>query len=350
MANGTPTKVLHSISMESVLKILLIVIAVAFAWNIRDIIALFFVSLLLSAALDPSIDYLRQYKIPRALGVLLIYVVFISLFLLLVIGISKPLAAEVSSFSKDLPSFYLDIDRNLQNFQQSTFLTPERVTSLRNGLDDLLLTLTRVASGNILPFFSALFGGLLSLMLVLVITFYLTVQESALRQFLIWLTPKNKEKETASIMEKIKQKLGWWLRGQMVLSLIIFLITYVGLKILGIQYALVLALLAGFFETIPYLGPVLSAVPAVFLTLISPWGGVVKAVFVVVLYILIQQAENHLLVPKVMAKSVGLNPLIVIFSILIGAKLAGIVGALVAVPAAAAITVYIQEKGLTKEF
>src|SRR3989344_2630553 len=82
MANGTPTNVLHSISMESVLKILLIVIAVAFAWNIRDIIALFFVSLLLSAALDPSIDYLRQYKIPRALGVLLIYVVFISLFLL----------------------------------------------------------------------------------------------------------------------------------------------------------------------------------------------------------------------------------------------------------------------------
>jgi predicted PurR-regulated permease PerM len=186
-------------------------------------------------------------------------------------------------------------------------------------------------------------------MLALVITFYFSVQENAVKQFIVWLTPKGKEEKTVLIIEKIQSRLGLWLRGQMLLSLIIFIITYVGLKILGIKYALVLALLAGFFEVVPYLGPILSAVPAVFLTLISPWGGWFKALMVLVLYVVVQQAENNVIVPKVMARTVGLNPLIVIISILIGAKIAGVAGALVAVPVATALAVVLKELGYKTE-
>lgn len=348
MANGN-NKVYFSISLNSILRVFLVLVIIWFAWLIRDIIALVFISLILASAFDPTVDYLQQRRIPRAFGIILIYIVFFSALTMVVIGISKPIANEVRNIAQDIPHYYQEINKSLERFQSAPLFGTDRTTPIRGGLDEALVNLTQLASGNVLPVASTIFGGLITIMMALVITFYFSVQESAVKQFIVWLTPKGKEEKTIQIIEKIQTRLGLWLRGQLLLSLIIFIITYVGLKLLGIQYALVLALLAGFFEVVPYLGPILSAVPAIFLSLISPWGGWFKAVLVMVLYMVVQQAENHIIVPKVMSRTVGLNPLIVIISILIGAKVAGVAGALVAVPVATALDVVLSELGYKKE-
>ncbi|MBI4090580.1 MAG: AI-2E family transporter [Candidatus Komeilibacteria bacterium] len=349
MANGDGNKVVFSISMSSILRVFLILVLIGFAWLIRDIIALVFVSLILASAFDPTVDYLQQRRIPRAFGIILIYIVFFSALTVVVIGISRPIANEVRNIAQDIPHYYQEINNSLDRFQYTPLFANDKSTSFRGGLDQALANLTQLASGNVLPVASAIFGGVITIMLALVITFYFSVQESAVKQFIVWLTPKGKEEKTAQIIEKIQSRLGLWLRGQLLLSFVIFVITYVGLKILGIQYALVLALLAGFFEVVPYLGPILSAVPAIFLTLISPWGGWFKAGLVLILYVVVQQAENNIVVPKIMARTVGLNPLIVIVSILIGAKVGGVAGALVAVPIATALDVVLSELGYKKE-
>jgi predicted PurR-regulated permease PerM len=128
--------------------------------------------------------------------------------------------------------------------------------------------------------------------------------------------------------------------GQIILSLAIFLLTFVGLSILGVKYALFLALIAGLFEVLPYLGPVLSAVPAILVALIQdpPLAGAV-----IILYIVIQKTEGYVLVPKIMQRTIGTSPLVVLLSLLIGFKLAGVLGLLLAVPLVGAIMVVIQE-------
>ena len=155
------------------------------------------------------------------------------------------------------------------------------------------------------------------------------------------ITPDHVHEELGRITEKIQNKIGQWLRGQLILMAIIFFVTFIGLKIIGVPYALVLALVAGITEIIPYAGPILGAMPAVFIAFtISP----VKGLLAVLLYFLIQQAENHLIVPKVMQRTTGLNPIIVIVAVLVGAQLAGVLGALLAVPIAAALEVVIHER------
>lgn len=344
------SKLTVGISTASVLKVILILIGVGFLWLIRDIAALLFVALILASAFDPTIDWLQRFHFPRSLGVIVIYAIFLSILSSVIIGISGPIATEVRAIAEDLPEYYEAINHNLEQFQAtSPFFTPDRVTNIRGGLDEFISDLTQLASKNALPVITKLFGGLFSLMLILVITFYFSVHEPAVKHFIVWLVPKEKESQTIDVIDKIQKKLGLWLRGQVLLSLIIFVIIYVGLKIIGIRYALVLALLAGFFEMVPYLGPVLSAVPAIFLTLISPWGGLFKAFLVLLLYFFVQQAENNLIVPKVMSKTVGLNPLVVIIAILVGAKIGGVVGALMGVPVATALTVYLEALGYKRE-
>lgn len=142
------------------------------------------------------------------------------------------------------------------------------------------------------------------------------------------------------MMIKIEEKLGAWLRGQLFLSIIIGLVSYIGLLIFNIPYALPLALLAGVMEIIPVIGPIISAIPAVLIALtISP----ILALGVAAMYFVIQQLENHLIVPQVMKRAVGLNPLVVILAIAIGSRILGFAGALLAVPLAVVIQIIAAE-------
>jgi predicted PurR-regulated permease PerM len=166
------------------------------------------------------------------------------------------------------------------------------------------------------------------------------MEEQGMRRLSIDLAPAKYRPYFAQLFRRIEERLGRWLRGQLFLGLIIAVLTYIGLVSLGVKYALVLALIAGLTELLPAIGPFIGAIPAVIVGLSQdPW----KGLFVAILYLVIQQLENNLIVPRVMSKATGLNPVIVIISLLVGAKVAGVIGVILAVPTVLIITTFLED-------
>jgi predicted PurR-regulated permease PerM len=185
----------------------------------------------------------------------------------------------------------------------------------------------------------ALFGGIFSTLTIIIVAFYLLLYHDELKHFIAHLFHKNIHQRVYETLTLIDDKLGAWLRGQLVLCVFIGLLTFIALTILGVPYALPLAVMAGFLEAIPTLGPTLSAVPATVVAIsISPS----LALVVIVVYMVIQLLENNILVPKIMQAAVGLNPVVVILGVTIGANLMGISGALLSIPFISFIIVIIS--------
>jgi len=326
-----------NISSVTFIKLLVIFLAVAFLYMIKEVIALIFISLVLASAFDPWVDWFYKRKIPRGLAIIIIYIILFAVVSTVIILIVPPITKEIGQIAKNFPYYYDKVVHGINYFRG---VAPAKVG---NELQDSLSSLSTSLPGAITNIFStifSIFGGLISFFLVLVITFYFTVEEEGLKSFVKAVSPSKIQPYINQLMFRIQRKMGLWLRGQLILSLIIFALVFIGLSILGVQYALSLALIAGVMEIIPFLGPVLAAIPAVFFGFLqSPLTGLL----VIALYVVIQQLENHIIVPKVMSKSVDLNPLVVIVVILVGAKLGGAVGALISVPVATAISVFARD-------
>jgi len=327
-----------NISTQTFVKILIFFLLVAFFWLVREAIALIFVALILASALDPFVDWLSKFKIPRGMGIILVYLLLFIIVASAVILIIPPIATEVKLIANDFPTYYEKVVNGL-NYFTTNRTDLEVIDQIQGGLNSATAGLTKAASGAFNTLLDV-FGGIVSFFLVLVITFYFTVEEEGLRRFLKSMTPTHYQPYVLQLMTRIQRRLGFWLRGQLILSIIIFVLTFIGLTVLGVEYALLLALIAGIFEVIPYLGPFLGAVPAVFLAFAqSP----LKALLVLILFVVIQQIENNIIVPKVMSKSVGINPLLVIIVLLVGGKMGGVLGMILAVPVATAISVFLED-------
>jgi predicted PurR-regulated permease PerM len=190
------------------------------------------------------------------------------------------------------------------------------------------------------------FGGIFSMITIFIISLYLLLYNDSFKRFIARLFHHNDREKVLSTVSLVNDKLGAWLQGQMFLCFFIGFITWIALTIIGLPFALPLALLAGILEIVPTLGPTLSAIPATIVALtIAP----TMAIVVVATYILIQMLENQLLVPKIMERAVGLNPVVVILSVTIGANLMGIVGALLAIPFVTFLIVIYQSVEAQKE-
>ena len=326
-----------NISTSTIVKILIFFLVISFLYLIKEVLLIIFVALVLASAFDPWVDWFQKRKIPRSLSILIIYIVLFAVITFAFVLIVPPISKEVTQLSENFPLYYEKIANGIQSFQSSGNLDAQ--AQLQKGLNSLGENLPGTLS-NVVGTLFDIFGGIFSVLLVLVLTFYFTVQEGAMKGFLQSVTPVKAQPYLMRLYGRIQVKLGQWLRGQLILSVVIFALTFIGLTILGVPYALILAFIAGLFEIVPMIGPWMSAIPAVFFGFLqSPLMGI----SVVILYIVIQELENHLIVPKVMSKAVGLNPLIVIIAILVGMKLGGIVGALLAVPVATALSVFLKD-------
>jgi len=321
-------KVNINISTLTILKVVLVFIALGFVYLIRDVIVVVIVSFVLASAFTPTVDWLyRKQKIPRVFGIVIIYVIIFGLVALTLVLLIPAIVQQIGDIANNFPQYYSRISTEFGNIKDFN-LTHNFITNLETNLQGLRTDLGS-ATGGVLNTLSAIFGGLFSLIGVLVITFYLIIEEQAMRRFLQNIVPPKYLPKVTGMLDDIQQKMGMWLRGQLVLCLAIFIVTFIGLSILGVKNALVLALFAGVMEIVPFIGSTIGAIPAIFFGFAeATWLGFA----VIGLYILVQQLENNLLVPKVMQKSVGLNPLVVIIVMLIGAKIAGIVGVLLSVP------------------
>ncbi|MFH0840894.1 MAG: AI-2E family transporter [bacterium] len=327
-----------NISTLTLVKMIVVVIILYFLWLISDIIAILFVSLIFASAVDPWIDWLQRHKIPRSIGVLIIYLVSFIVIVSIIYLIIPPIVKETGQLSKDLPHYIEKVSTVFSDFKM--YADKHNILSgVSNAVESMNTGLKSVANG-IFSTISSVFGGIFSFFLILVITFYMVVEENALKKAVWTITPDKHQTYVIGLINRIQKKIGLWLRGQLTLCFIVFLLTFMGLSIFNVKYALILALIAGLTEAIPYLGPTLAAIPAVFLAFTqSP----PLALIVIALYFVIQMVENHILVPKIMQKAVGLNPLISISVLMIGFQIGGILGAVLSIPVATAASVAIKD-------
>lgn len=333
-----------NLSTSSIIKLFIVIGCLYLLYLTADIIILLFASLIFAAAIDPLVHSLEKWRLPRSLAILLIYFVILALIGLMIYLIVPAIVSETKELANNLPIYlnnasdwFFDFKRYSDNHNLPLDLS-NAANQLAGGLQS--------ATSGLLNALSSLFGGLFSFFLILVITFYLAMEENSLKKAVGILVPAKNQTHAFRLISQVQEKIGLWFRGQLLLCFIIFLLTYMSLSIFGVKYALVLALIAGLTEAVPYLGPTLAAIPAVFIAFIqSP----LLAVFVLFVYIIIQAVENNILTPKIMEKVVGLNPIVSILSLMIGFKLGGILGALLAIPVATALSVIIKDLYLNKK-
>jgi len=327
-----------TITTGTIIKIIVLLLGIYFLFLIKDILAILFISLVFSSAFDPWVDWMQNKRIPRSVGILLIYLISFALFSAAIYLIIPPIAEQVGSLSNEFPKY---IDKITPSFYSLKNFTVEHglLDSIKNTLGSLSDNL-QGAAGGIFSTVTGIFGGIVSFFLILIITFYMVVEESAMKKLVASLAPEKNQTYVIGQVNRIQKKIGMWLRGQLVLMLFIAVMDYIGLSILGVKYALVLALLAGVSEIIPYLGPIIGSIPGIFLAFTqSP----MLALFAAILYYIVQIVESNILVPKVMEKAVGLHPLISISALLIGIQIGGITGGILSIPVATALNVFVKD-------
>jgi len=320
------------ISSGTILRTILILLLLGFLYLVRDIILLVFLAFIIVSAIDPVVNWLQRKKMPRSLTVLLIYVLFLALVGVAASFLFPPLVSEIRGLGESFPSLvekfsgYFKVIRDYaisHNLQQ-------QVSNFSGNIADKLSQLSsNVFSGTI-----SFIGGIFSFLVVLSIAFYMSVEEKGVKKFFASIFPEEHSEYVAGLVDRIQFKMGRWLQGQLALMLIIAVIDYIGLLIIGAPYALILAIIAGLLEIVPYVGPIISAIVA---TAISFLHGPVTGLLVLLLFTLAQQLEGYVIAPLVMKKAVGLNPVMVILALMIGAKLGGVMGIVVAVPIATVI-------------
>jgi len=332
MTNDTKT---INISTSTIFRIIIILLGLVFLYAIRDILVIIFVALIIASAINEPVGWLHRRRIPRILGVVFVYLGFLSLLSLAVILIFPPLAEQVKHLAVSFPGIVEKVGLGVQDWWGNF-----KVEGIAQSfLGDISSSLSQTVSG----FFTTItgvFGGIFSVVFVFIFSFYLATQEKGIKGFVLALIPTEHRHYLSDLANRVQIKIGGWVRGQLLLMLIVGVLTYIGLSLLGVKYALVLALIAALFEIIPYLGPILAAIPAVILAFFQ---APVLALMVVLLFTIINQVENYVIVPQVMKRAVGLNPIVIIVVMLIGAKLAGILGIILAVPTAAAITEVVKD-------
>ncbi len=309
------------ISHRTVIFTLVVILALWIIYLIRDLLIILFVAIILMSALAPLVNLFAKLKIPKALGIAITYIIIIAIIAGILATVLPPLIEQSSKLIVTLPSLLGQIFK-VTNIDKSVFQS--ELTSL---------------SRNVVSITFAIFDNFLTIIFLLVITFYLLLERNNLENRISSLFLGN-EVRTRKLIVHIQEKLGAWLRGQLILSVIIGVLSYTGLIILNVPYALPLALIAAIMEVVPVIGPIISAIPAILVSLtISP----ILAMGVTAMYFVIQQTENHFIVPQIMKKAVGLNPLVVILTIAVGTRILGLSGALLAVPMAVVLQIVVTD-------
>ncbi len=271
-------------------------------WELKSVIVALLFAYIVMTALSPGVEKLVGWRVKRWLAVLIVYSLTLLTVLVLVTPLVPFLLAQIQNLAVNFPHFLARVSNR--------------------DLADLLQTEIEAIGKNTVMITKTVFSGFFSVVTVAVLSLYFLLDKKQIYEGI-------KNPRVLRILSQTEFRLGAWIRGQLILSFAVGLLTFVGLTILGLPFAFPLAIVAGILEIIPVIGPILSAVPAVIVALaVSP----ATAIMIVGLYIGVQLLENNLLVPKIMQKAVGLNPATVIVGIMVGGALFGVIGSLLAMP------------------
>ena len=328
------------ITSGSIISVLLFLVLAALLWFLRDIVLILVTAVVIASAMEPAIGFLTKHKVNRILAVILTCLSVISAFLGVLLVFVPPILGDAASFLARLPETLSSLNISDITHGLLPWGSMSEQISSAEILRDISAALTDT-TGGVFTTLSAFFGGLTSFVLIVVFSFYFSMQETGVDDFLRVVTPNKNQAYVLGLWKRSQEKIGKWMQGQLVLALIVGILLYLGLTILGIPNALLLAVIAGLFELIPVFGQIIAAVPALAIAFAD--GGVTAFVLVAGLYIVVQQFEAHLIYPVVVKKVVGVPPLLVILALIVGAKLAGFLGILLSVPIAAAIQEFVAD-------
>lgn len=318
------TKMKIDIPTSTLLRIVAVIAAIFLVIEVWEIFASVFLAIVIAAALDPTLSWLEERKIRRIISVPIIYLLSFAITAGVFYAVVPGLFAEIETLSKDLPEkidtfvednlsggllgdFSLDLDDALQN--------------LEDNIGEL--------SDNVFVFATTIFGGVVSLVFTIVASFYLALDRDEVRRFLMAVTPSTYHRSVGRLWTRIQKRLGYWMQAQFVIAIFMGVNVFILLTILGSPFALTLGLVAGFLEIIPFLGPLIAGALIFGLLAVD---SLATGIIAVAVYILFQQIEQNVVIPTIMSRLVGSNPLVILVAALVGAELLGFWGVVLAVP------------------
>lgn len=332
------------ITPGTIFTAILIIAGAYFVWLLRDLILLILTAIVIASAIEPGIAFFIRYRIPRIFAALLVYVLVFGLVFGLLYFFFPPIIADAANFLSAMPR-YLDtwnVSSPLATFADATGIaaSPNQTQSFINALLSLQDVFT-TTSGGVVQLLVTFFGGVFSLILVIVLSFYFALQDTDIDDFIRMVMPARHEGYAVNLWRRAQKKIGLWMQGQLLLSVIVGVLTYLGLLIIGVPYALLLAVFTAIAEIIPVFGSLIAGAVAV--TVGFSDGGIAIATVVAGLYIVVNQFEANLIYPLIVKKIVGIPPLLVIVALIAGYTLAGFLGVLLSVPVAAVVLEFMYD-------
>lgn len=330
---GAPRNVVIKIDFWSVVKLLLVLLLIVALYLIRDIILLILTAIIIAFIFTPLVDWLEKKKVPRLLTTILIYLFILLVVVGLIIPLGPVLSHEVSTLLQKLPDYYDKLnqyfsisDKSWDQIARSFFInwinTPGAATK---GLFGIL--------GTVL-------GGVVATLLVFVISFYLTLQRQTLQEVGKKILPKKYHAAVGRMVDLMQKDVGGWAQGLLIIAVMVGILNYIGLLAVGVKFALLLAVLGAMGMIIPWVGTWVASILAVLVALLqSP----LQALIIAIYYLLVQEFTGHIVFPKLMQRTVGLDPIVVIVVALIGARLGGAIGLILAIPILTIIIILVKE-------
>lgn len=306
------------ISSKTIIFTVLFLVSLRALWIVRELLFTLFLAFIFMSALKPIVNKLTKRGIPRALAAFLVLMSTVVWLIFVLAFILPPIITESISFLTNLPDILA-----------TTFPLFENVFTAESALKffpDIPQNIFKLASG--------VFSNFFFIVSLIFFTFYFLLEEIFLQRFLQKVMSPSEAKNVVAFIQKVELRMGAWMRGQLILMMVIGFTTYVGLSLLGIRYALSLAFVAGFLEVIPIIGPIVASVPAF---LVASSTSLFAGGTTIILYLIIQQLENNIIVPYVINRTAGINPIVTLVALSVGGKLGGLLGAILAVPVAVVV-------------
>ncbi|HWC57337.1 MAG TPA: AI-2E family transporter [Candidatus Paceibacterota bacterium] len=331
-----------TISTATIIKSMLLVLAAYVLFLLRNILLLVLVSIVIASFVEAGVIALKRHKVSRMMSVPIIFaltiIIIFGIFYAFVPIVVRELSDMLTLLFKYLPTNTPITQQSIQGATQlvNTITKHSSLVDLLTSIKNATATLSQGATSLI----GSTFGGLLNFILVVVMSFYLSIQERGIDTFLRLLTPVHEEKYVLDLWSRTQRKIGLWFKGQLLLGFMVGAIAVIVLALLGVQYSFLIGVVSGVAELIPF-GIIFAAVPAILFAIID--GGVLLGIKVLIFYIVLQQIEGYVLSPLVTRHVVGIPPLVVLLAFLVGITLAGFWGALVAMPVAVFILEYMGD-------
>lgn len=322
------------ISWKTLLKVFVLIVCIYIIYQIKDVLVWFIFAIIISILAEPSIKFLNKLKIPRALSVVLVYLSILGFIVLIVFLTAPSFIHEVQQFSNLLPQYFTQISPYLEGIGIQAIEDIE-------GFISFTKTNLEKATANIINILSSVFGGLFASIFILAVAIFLSLEDKGIEKALVVFFPKKYDDYLLSLWKRVQKRVTGWFISRVISCIFVGLATYITLLVFNAPYALLFGLLAGVSNFIVTIGP---AITGIFIFIVvATAAGLLKAFFVLLAFAIIHQIESGVLIPLLSKKFIGLSPVLVLVSLVVGGILWGFLGAILAVPLAAILVEFLGD-------